>query len=125
MAAMPETSFTRAPGLVAAGAASLALTAFFVVLAMLSLSSGHGAFSGGVAAALLIWAAVVGTAGVLLWRGHGFVRGVVVAAGLLHVFAFGQMISTNAWALLGAAAGLICVVCPVLPASRAALSRAG
>lgn len=122
---MRETSSPRSPWLTAAAVAGVGLAAFFVVLAVLSLASGHGAFSGGVAVALLIWAVIVAVSGVLLWRGRGFLRGVVVAAGLLHVFAFGQMVPSNPWALLGSAAGLVCVVAPLLPSSRAGLSRAG
>ena len=124
MAAMPETSFTRAPGLVAAGVASLALTAFFVVLAMLSLSSGHGAFSGGVALALMLWGVLVGAGSVLLLRGARWARGPVIAAGLLHAFAFGQFALNNApLAWLGAAAGVAAVVGLVLPASTGWFTR--
>ena len=119
-----SSSSSRSPWLTTVAATSVALAGFFVVFGALSLSSGQGAFSGGVAVALIGWGVIVAAAGVLLWRGRGFLRGVVVTAGLLHVFAFGQMVPSNGFAVLGALAGLICVVGAVLPSSRAALSRA-
>lgn len=97
----------------------------FAVLAVLALLAGHHAFSGGVTVALLGWAVVVGAAGVCLWFRRWYASGIVVFAGLLHVFAFGEMVPSNVWALLGAAAGLVSAVGPLLPSSRSALSRAG
>lgn len=121
---MRESTSTRSPWLIAVALTSVALAAFFIVIAVLSLSSGQGTFSGGVAVALIGWAVIVSAAGVALWRGRGHLRGVVVTAGLLHVFAFGQMVPHSPWATLGALGGLICVVGPLLPSSRSALSRA-
>lgn len=118
---VPRTS-SRPPGLTVAALSTLALAAFFVVMAVLSLASGHGAFSTGVALALLLWAVVTAGVGVALWRGARWARGPVVAAGLLHVFAFGQFVPSAPWAALGALAGLAATVGPVLPASRAWLS---
>ena len=114
---------TREPGLIAVAVASVALGAVLIVLAGLSLAAAHGGFSYGVAAALVVWALVVAGSGLLLWRGAGRLRGVVVAAGLMNLFAFGQMIPSNGLAVVGAVAGLACVVGPLLPGSRAALSR--
>ena len=121
---MRESSSSRSPWLAAVAATSVALAGFFVVLGALSLSSGQGGLSSGVAVALIGWGLIVAASGVLLWRGAGSVRGVVVTAGLLHVFSFGQMVPSNGYAVLGALAGLVCVVGPVLPSSRAAVSRA-
>lgn len=122
---MSGTPPTRSPGLAAACAASVLLAVCFCVLALLALLAGHSTFSGGVAVALLVWAGIVGSAGVLLWFGRRFASGVVVFAGMLHLLAFGEMVPSNAWALLGAAAGLVSAVGPLLPSSRAALSREG
>lgn len=119
---VPRPDFTRPPGLVVAVVATVALTVFFVAMAVLSLSAGHGSFSGGVAFALILWALLVGGAGILLWRGHGWARGPVIAAGLLHVLAFGQFALNTPWAVLGAAAGLAAVVGAALPSTRGALS---
>lgn len=120
---MPRSATSRPLPLVWAIAATWGLTAFFVVMAVLSWSASHGGFSAGVAAALLLWAILIGVAAWLLGRGIGWARGPVVAAGLLHVFAFGQFVVNGApWALLGAAAGLVTVVGCVLPASTAWLS---
>lgn len=117
-----HTRSTRVPLTVASGL-TVALAAFFVVMAVLALTAGHGAFSGGVGVALIVWAVLTGAAGVWLWRGSGWARGPVVFAGLLHTFAFGQFVPTAPWAALGAAAGLLSVVCAVLPSTREALSR--
>ncbi|MFP5417262.1 MAG: hypothetical protein ACLGHZ_10405 [Actinomycetes bacterium] len=120
---MSGTALSRPPGLVASVVATLALALFSLVLAVLSLSVGHGFFSGGVAVALLVWALMVGAGGALLWRGVGLARGPVVAAGLLHVLAFAQFALTEPWTILGALAGLVATVGAILPSTRAALSR--
>jgi len=115
---------SRPAGLLSAVAATLALAAFFLVMAALSLSSGQGALSGGVAGALGVWGLATGAAGWSLLRLRGLARGPVVAAGLLHVLAFGQFTLTAPWAALGALAGLVAVVGAVWPSTRAALSAA-
>ena len=122
---MRDHNFARPAGLIAVAVASLALGLFLVVLAVLSVGSEHGGFSYGVAAALVVWAGFVVAGGLLLWRGRGWARGIVVAAGLMNLFAFGQMVPSNGFAILGAAAGLACVVGPLLPTTRAALTREG
>lgn len=109
--------------LTVSAAATVGLAAFFVVMAGLSWAAGHGVFSGGIGVALVLWALIVGAAGVWLWRGSGWARGPVVFAGLLHAFAFGQFVPTAPWAALGALAGLVAAVGAVLPSTREALSR--
>lgn len=114
----------RPLGLLASAASTVGVAVFFAVMAALSLASGHGSFSSGVSVALLLWAVLVGAAGVLFWRRVGWVRGGVVAAGLLHVLAFGQFALASPPAILGALAGLVAVVGAVLPSTRDALSAA-
>ena len=104
---------------------TLGLAAFTIVMAVLSLAEGHGSFSGGVALALVLWGLLVGAGGVFLLRGARWARGPVVAAGLLHVFAFGQFALEGApLAWLGAAAGLVAAVGLVVPSSTAWLNGA-
>ncbi|WP_051208602.1 hypothetical protein [Propionicicella superfundia] len=55
------------------------------MLAVLSGLSGHGSFSGGVAAMLAVYGLGLLAAGWGLWRLSIFSRGPVVAAALLHV----------------------------------------
>lgn len=120
---MTPSSYSRPPWLIASAAATLVLAAAFVVLALLSLTSGHGQFSGQVAAMLLAWGLLVGAAGWALWRLLAWARGAVVAAGLLHLFSLGQMIPTAPWAAAGALLAAVAVVGAVLPGTRRALSR--
>ena len=111
--------------LLLAGWLTVAIAIFFVVLALLSLGGGHGAFSGNVALGLLAWALVVAAAGIAMLRRAWWSRGPVVAAGLLHLLAFGQSTLVAPWAALPAAAALVAVVGAVLPVTRSALRRGG
>lgn len=109
----------RTPVLLAS-VASVGLAVFFVIMAALSLSAGHGEFSGLVGVALVLWGLIVGAFGYLFARGRRWARGPVVAAGLLHVFAFGQFAWEGApQALLGALAGLVAVLGGVWPSTNA------
>lgn len=102
---------------------TLAFAVFFWVMAALSLAAGHGAFSGGVAIALVLWGLVVGACGIFLWRGARWARGPVVAAALLHVFSFAQFaIDSAPPALIGAVAALAILVGVLHPVSRAWLN---
>ena len=121
---MPTPTSTRPLGLTVAVATTIAFAAFFLIMAVLSLSAGHGTFSGGVAIALILWGALVGTCGVALWRGARWARGPVVAAALLHVFSFAQFaMDGSPVALVGAIAALAIVVGVLHPVSRAWLNR--
>lgn len=122
---VPQNPSSRPAGVLAAVAASLALAVFFVVMAVLSLSSGHGSLSGGVTFALVLWAVLVGASAVMLWRRAGWSRGPVIAAGLLHVLAFGQFTLSAPAAVLGALAGVIAVAGAVLPSTRTWLTTRG
>ncbi|MDO5533910.1 MAG: hypothetical protein Q4F65_04575 [Propionibacteriaceae bacterium] len=123
---MPASSPPRPIGVTLAVIATVGLALFTLVMAVLSLASGHGRFSGGVALALVLWGLLVGVMGVFLYRGAWWARGSVVAAGLLHVFAFGQFaLDGSPWAWLGAAAGLVSAVGVVLPTSTAWLRSIG
>ncbi len=112
----------RPPLMLAATVATLGLALAFVVMGVLSLTSGHGQFSSQVALMLLVWAGLVAVAGVGMWLRQGWSRGAVVAAGLLHTFAFGQMVPNAPVAVVGALAGLVAVVGGGAPSTRLALS---
>ncbi|WP_282005067.1 hypothetical protein [Propioniciclava sinopodophylli] len=121
---MPQSTRALPPGVLLSAFATLGLALFTLVMAILSLAEGHGAFSGGVALALMLWGVLVGAGSVLLLRGARWARGPVIAAGLLHAFAFGQFALNNApLAWLGAAAGVAAVVGLVLPASTGWFTR--
>lgn len=120
---MPETPPSRPLGLTVAIVTTIAFGVFFLVMAALSLSSGHGAFSGGVAIALILWGLIVGVCGVFLARGAKWARGPVVAAALLHVFSFAQFsMDGSPLALIGAIAALAILVGVLHPLSRAWLN---
>jgi hypothetical protein len=119
---MSEVSQNLRPlGLVVASVTTAALAAFTVLMAVLSLTSGHGWLSGGVALMLLLWGAGVGAAAWGLWRGSAWARGPVVAIGLLHLTAYGQFSLNQPLALVGAALALVAVIGAVLPATTRAL----
>ncbi len=120
---MPLTVASRPAGVAASVAATLALAVFFVVMAVLSLTAGNGSLSSGVSIALMLWAILVGAGAVLLWRRGRFARGPVVAAGLLHVFAFGQLALSAPPAVLGALLALAGAVGAALPSTQAWLTR--
>ena len=120
---MSPSIHSRPAPLLAAAAATGLLAVAFTGLALLSLGSGHGQFSGQVAAMLLVWGALVGAAGWGLWALQPWSRGAVVAAGLLHAFALGQMVPTAPFAAVGAVLAVVAVVGGVVPSTRTALSR--
>lgn len=107
--------------LIAAVVATAALAGFFVVMALLALAGGNGAFSGHIALGLAVWSILNAAAAVVLARRAWWARGPVVALGLLHVLAFGQSMTATVWALLGLVTALIAVVGAVLPTTRDAL----
>ncbi len=109
-----------------AALASIAFAVFFLAMAVLSLTSGHGAFSGGVAIALILWGLIVGVCGFFLLRGARWARGPVVAAALLHVFSFAQFsMNGSPLTLIGAIVALAIVVGALHPVSRAWLNGEG
>lgn len=102
----------------------MAFALFFLVMAALSVSAGHGAFSVGIAIALVLWGSIVGVCGFFVGRGAPWAKGPVVAAALLHVFAFAQFaIDGSPWALIGAVAAFAIVVGVLHPVSREWLNR--
>lgn len=113
--------FHRPAGLVAASLATGALAAFTTVMAVLSLTSGHGWLSRGVALMLLLWGAGVAAAAWGFWRGSAWSRGPLVAVGLLHLAAYGQFALNQPLALVGAVLALTAVVGALLPTTTRAL----
>ena len=108
-------------GLWAAVAGSLSLASFFLVMAGLSLTGGHGEFSWHVAIGLIVWALVVVGAALAMARRYWWSRGPIVATGVLHLAAFVQSTSVQPWAVLGVLVALMTVVGAVLPSTREAL----
>lgn len=120
---MPSIHSRRPAWLVAGAASTAAIATFFVVLAVLSLVSGHGQFSWQVASMLLVWALLGFVTAWGLWARQPWSRGAIVATGLLHLFAFGQMIPTAPVAAVGAALAVVSVVAGALPSTREELRR--
>ncbi len=75
------------------------------------------ALSVGVAAVLLVWAAVcaVGARGLL--RGRAWARGPVVAAGLLHAASCASFVGSQPWAVVPALLAICAVGAAVHPAT--------
>lgn len=108
--------------LLAASGLTLGVAVFTLVVAGLSLTSGHGGFSVGIAVALLLWAVLVAGVGLAFGRARSWARGPLVAANLVHVFSYGEFALTEPVAIVGSLAALGAVVCALLPATRAALT---
>lgn len=121
---MSVTNHSQRPAwLVAAAAATLLTAGAFVVMGVMSLGSGHGQFSSQVALMLIGWGVLVGAAGVGMWLRQAWSRGAVVAIGLLHMFAFGQMVPNAPAAAVGAAVAAVAAVGAILPSTRQALGH--
>ncbi len=118
---MSPSASVRPVSVVVSALSSAALAGLFAVMAVASLSSGHGQFSAQVAAMLLVWAVIVAVAAWGLWGLRGWARGVVVGTGLLHTAAFGQFALNQPLAWLGALVGLVAVVGAVWPSTTQAL----
>lgn len=113
----------RNPALIAAAGGSLAVGTLLMVLAMAALAAGHGEFSGGVGAVLLVYGLAVAAAGVWLGRGSLFARGPVLALGLLNLAVAASYAGDVPWAWLVVAAAAVSVVGAALPATTRALRR--
>ncbi|MFV0406107.1 MAG: hypothetical protein ACK5LN_04710 [Propioniciclava sp.] len=111
----------RPAALVAAVIATGGFSVAFLVLAVLALRGGHGAFSGHVAVGLLVWGLVNAIAAVALGQLRWWARGLVVALGLLHLLAFGQSMLVAPWAGVGLLAALVAVVGASWPSTRTVL----
>jgi hypothetical protein len=121
LADVPSTALPRpASLLVAVGGAGVMGTAL-IALAIASLASGHGTFSGGVGLVLLAYGAVMLAAGWALWRGSVLGRGPVVALSLLNGIAAYTFTASAPWVWVGVVVSAITVVAAGLPATSRAL----
>lgn len=113
---MSESSAQSRPrSVVVAAGSTVALVVFTVGVAVLSLVSGHGVFSVGIAVALVVWAVLGSASTWLLWSRSGWARGPIVAIGAVHAFAYGQFGLTQAWAWVGSALAVATVVAVLWP----------
>ncbi len=117
---MPASPSRPAPLVVAVVGAALAGTAL-VGLGVASLASGHGAFSGGVAAMLVAYGAGLAAAAWGLWRLSVLGRGPVVALSLIDVVAGYTFTGASPWLWLFVGVSAITVVASALPATSRAL----
>lgn len=106
--------------IVAVAGAALAAAAL-LALAVASLASGHGQFSGGVALFLAGYAVVMGVAAWGLWRLSVLGRGPVVALSLINVIAGYTFTGSAPWVWLFVAVSAATVVAGSLPATSRAL----
>ncbi|MFZ0531057.1 MAG: hypothetical protein WAL91_11050, partial [Propionicimonas sp.] len=111
----------RPLGLVVAVAGSGVVGLALIGLAVASLASGHGDFSGGVGVALLVYGALILAAAWALWRGSVLGRGPVVATGLLNLIAAISFTATAPWAWAVAIVSAATVVGAALPSTSRAL----
>lgn len=92
-----------------------------LVLAVVSLVSGHGSFSGGVGVALLVYGAVLLVSTWALWRLSVFGRGPVLALSLLNVAAAWTFTESAPWMWAAVVVGAVTAVAAALPATSRAL----
>lgn len=112
-----KTLRSRPTSVVVAVATTVAVAVFTVGVAALSLAAGHGVFSVGIAAALILWAALATGSAWLLWHRSGWARGPIVAIGAVHAFAYGQFGFTQGWAWLGSIAAAVSVIAALWPST--------
>ncbi len=99
------------------------VAALLVGLAVASLASGHGQFSGGVGAVLLGYGLAVGASAWALWRRSRFARGPVLSAGLLNVAVAASYVADTPIAWLVLVIAVVTVVGVSLPSTSRALDR--
>lgn len=92
-----------------------------VVLAVASLASGHGWFSGGVAIFLVCYGALMLAAAWMLWRLSVFGRGPVVALSLINLVSAYTFTGDAPWLWAGVALCAVTVVAAAMPATTRAL----
>lgn len=121
LAGMPETATHRPLGVVVAAAGTTLVALLLIGLAVASMASGHGSFSGGVALALLGYSAAMLGSAWALWRLSLFGRGPVVATAALNGVA-GYTFSPSApWVWLVVAVSAVTLVAAALPSTSRAL----
>jgi hypothetical protein len=108
-------------GLLVAALGTAAMAVLLVVLAVASLASGHGSFSGVIGVAVACYGLLLAAAAWGLWRGWGFARGPVIATALLNLATAVSMAAAAPLAWLVAALAAVTLVAAALPATSAGL----
>lgn len=118
---MPRTPIARPVPVVVAAMGAALVGVGLVGLAVASLASGHGGFSGGVALALAVYGAAMVAAAWALWRLSLFGRGPVLALSLLNVVAGYSFTADAPWVWLVVIVSAVTAVAAALPATSRAL----
>lgn len=118
---MPTTKPPRPPGVVIASAGSALVGLALIALAIASLATGHGEFSGGVGAALIVYAAGMIAAALALWRLSLFGRGPVIATSLLNIAAGYSFTGSAPWIWVIILVSAVTVVAAAWPSTSQAL----
>jgi len=100
---------------------SLLVGIALIALAAASLAAGHGAFSGGVGIALIVYGVAMAGGAFALWKGSIFGRGPVVAMALLNLVAGYTFTESAPWVWLIVAVSAATLVAAALPSTSRAL----
>jgi hypothetical protein len=114
------------PGILVASLGTAVMALLLVALAIASLASGHGSFSGVIGVAVACYGLGLAVAAWGLLRGIGFARGPVIACGLLNLVTAVSLAAAAPLAWLVAALAAATVVAAALPSTSDGLRwRAG
>ncbi len=118
---MPDDQNPRRPVSLVVATVLVALSAVaFLTMAVLSWTSGHGEFSGGVGILLLAWSLLLGLIAWGVHRARRWARGPAVATSLLHLASCLSFAQNQPVALAGAAVAAAAVVALLWPSTTAA-----
>jgi len=121
LAHVSDPASHRPAGLLVAAGGSLLVGVLLIGLAVAALAVGHGAFSGGVGVALIVYGVAMIAGAVALWRGSIFGRGPVIALALINLVAAYTFTDSAPWVWLLVAISGITVVAAALPSTSSAL----
>lgn len=118
---MPDSDARRPLGVVVAAAGTALVAVLLIGLAVASMASGHGGFSGGVGLALIGYSAGMLAAAWALWRLSIFGRGPVVATAALNGVAGYTFTPSAPWVWLLVVVSAVTVVAAAWPSTSRAL----
>ncbi len=118
---VPAPGTTRPASVVVAVAGAALVGLALIVLAIASLASGHGQFSGGVGLFLAAYGLGLCAAAWGLWQLNLFGRGPVVALSLLNVVAGFTFTAAAPWVWVFVVVSAVTVVAGALPSTSRAL----
>ena len=121
LALVSDPASHRPAGLLVAAGGSLLVGVLLIGLAAAALAVGHGAFSGGVGVALIVYGAAMIAGAVALWRGSIFGRGPVIALALINLVAAYTFTDAAPWVWLLVVISAITVIAAALPSTSSAL----